>query len=314
MPTLNPVTIQFPPPAPRPRGLLVDTAVEIPADALSVGGTSRLGRGVQHVPWGQAPLRSGNADCNVDVILVQPPTGDAYSDPDNGVIDDANVEGSGGDYSKIDALQNYDATVEHPAFKLVDGLTCSALSQPFDNQYGDGLDQRVVERMDTFMSAALTRELITGYASVGPDFSDATPLSATTTVTDVATAVEAHLATTLQGGTGMVFLPPQLLHLACRADWVMVGPDGIQTKSGHKVVVDAGHTGADGPAAPGAGELWVFASGTVGYRVSDTHLLGDFRSQTTNIGTNIIERLAEAYAQLAFDPDTVAAVLTQAAI
>lgn len=302
-------TIQLSPPTPRSRGLLVDAALDLTAADTSSQGRDRLGLGVQHTPWGVTPLRTGNLDCSADVILVSPPTGAAF-DGAPAVID-GNVEGSSGVYGKSAALGDFDATAVHPAFKIVDGLVCSTLSFPDANSDTfTSMTGRLQRRMRTQSSAALTFELITGWASNGPSLtSEATTLTASAGMVKAAEEVEEHLAEVLHGNAGLVFIPPRLLHYAVDVGWARIEGGQLYTATGHRVVADAGHTGVEGPSAPGAGAHWIFASGDVAYRVSDTMLLGDYSHDTFDSTTNLRERLAEAYAQLAFDPATVGATL-----
>jgi hypothetical protein len=294
------VTIQLAPPAPRSRGLLVDVAMPLSTDQTSANGRDRLGQGVQHQPWGCAPLRTGNLDCTADYLI----NGDGPAVDGQGDVIDNNV-----DEFKDTALRNFDDVVIHPAFKVVDGLTCSTLWQP-DLSSGSftGITPRLMRRMRTLMSAALTGELVTGYASAGPSFlSDAQTLTDAANISEAAYRIEAHLADTLQGNAGTVFIPPALLHAAVEAGWVSISGNTILTATGHKVVADAGHVATQGPDSGGGGGLWIFAAGDIFYRVSDTMLLGE-GSETLDISTNMRERLAEAYAQLAFDPCPLAGV------
>jgi hypothetical protein len=292
-------TIQLPPPAPRARGLLVDVAVQLAEGDTSYQGHDRLGQGVQHTPWGCEPLRTGNLDCSADYLINgSGPALDAEGDLDPAAIDE----------DKTSAILSFDSVVTHPAFKVVDGLKCSTLSFPDANSESfTGMTGRVLRRMRTLMSAALMGELVSGWASSGPSLSsEAEVLTASTGISKAAERIEAHLAASLQGNAGVVYIPPSLLHLAVNIDWVRVEGGALHTVTGHKVVADAGHDGKRGPTDPANNVFWLFASADVCYRVSDTNLLGD-GSETLDLYVNVRERLAEAYAQLAFDPCAVAA-------
>lgn len=308
-------TIQLAPPTPRSRGLFVDAALDISLSDTTYQGKDRLGLGVQHTPWGTAPLRVGNLNCQADLLLVEPQTGAAFSDPDNFTVNDTNVEGASGNYGKGAALNNFDAVAVHPSFKLVDGLQCSVISFPdLNSDSFTSMSGRLQRRMRTYSSAAITYELVTGWASGGPSLtSEAVTLTASTSMAKAAEEIEEHLAGVLYGNTGLVFIPPRLLAAAVAADWVVVEGGQLWTVTGHRVVADAGHTGVEGPSAPGANQHWIFATGDVAYRVSDTKLLGDYSHETFNRSSDLRERIAEAYAQLAFDPATVGATLTTVA-
>ena len=300
-------TIQLPPPAPRSRGLLVDAAVSLSAEDTSYQGRDRLGQGVQHTPWGCAPLRTGNADCIADVLING--TGPAFDTQDPPEVIDGNVDGSAGDYDKLTALLDFDALSVHPAFKIVDGLQCSTISFPDANSSSfTSMTGRLQRRMRTLTSAALMGELVTGWASNGPSLiSESVLLSDVATVGAAASAIEDHLASTLLGNRGTVFIPPMMLHTAIDVGWVVIEGGQLYTATGHLVVSDAGHVATQGVDSGGGGGLWVYSAGDIAYRVSDTILLGE-GSETLVLASNIRQRLAEAYAQLAFDPCPMAAV------
>lgn len=307
-------TIQLAPPTPRSRGLLVDAALDLTVADTSSQGRDRLGLGVQHTPWGTAPLRVGNLNCQADLLLVNPQLGGAAtSDPF--AVNDAAVEGSAGNYGKGAALNSFDAVAIHPSFKLVDGLTCSVISFPDANSESfTSMSGRLQRRMRTYSSAAITYELVTGWASGGPSLtSEAVTLTPAANMGKAAEEIEEHLAGVLHGNAGLVFIPPRLLAAAIAADWVVIEGGQLYTVTGHRVVSDAGHTGVEGLSGPGANQHWIYASGDVAYRVSDAMLLGDYSHDTLNRASNLRERLAEAYAQLAFDPATVCATLTTVA-
>jgi hypothetical protein len=309
VPTLNPIVVQLPPPQRRSRGLLVDVAENMSA-VMTYNGRSRIGNGVIHTPWGCDPLLSGSAGpCDTDFLL----NGDG---PGYDAVWEYEQESAPGEQSanfdagKATAIHAYPSTVEQPAFKVVDGLTCSTMSQPDDNQYGASMSNRLRRRMSVLMSGMLTSELITGWASGGISLSsEATVLTAATSMAEAGLEIEEHLRDTLQGQAGTVFIPPQLLHYAVEAEWVYRDGNRFYTQTGHSVVADAGHTGALGPATPSGGEFWLYAAGDIGYGLTDTILLGEVSSDTLDTSTNMRERLAEAYAQLVFDPCPVGAVI-----
>jgi len=297
-------TIQLPPPQPRSRGLFVDAALPLSVDDTSYQGRDRLGQGVQHTPWGCGPLSTGPLDCTAGEVLLNG-SGPAYDTQDPPEVQRGNVT-----TDKSDALGDFDEVAVHPAFKVVDGLKCSTLSFPDANSSSyTSMTGRLQRRMRTLMSAALMAELATGWASNGPSLSsEADVLDPSYGMSEAGFEIEAALAGALGGNTGLVYIPPSLLHYAIEADWVGIEGGQLYTATGHRVVADAGHDGLSGPTVPNAGEFWVYASGDVSYRVSDTMLLGE-GSETLSLSTNIRERLAEAYAQLAFDPCPVVATL-----
>jgi len=278
----------------------VDSALRLPGADFTVDGTNRLGQGVEHNPWGCAPLKAGGLDCSADFLLND--DGPAYDSSGN--VISGNV-----DEGKGTALLDYDAVETHPAFKVVDGLQCGVISFPDDNTYGAAMTNRLRNRMRTQMSAMLMFELVSGWASNGPSLSQGTALGTVLSIDDAATVMEEHLAIEMHGNTGYVYIPPQLLHRAVNIDWVQIVNGRLETVTGHVVVSDAGHLGDAGPTAPSAGQFWMFTSGQVGYGLTDTMLLGEVSSDTWDSSTNVRQRLAEAYAQLVFDPCPTAAIL-----
>jgi len=298
-------TIQLPPAPARPRGLLVDVAYNLTTEDTSSGGRDRLGLGIQHQPWGCAPLLTGPVGCDTEVLLNG--QGPAYEE---GLRGDDNLITENVSVTKDAAILGFDELVTHPAFKVVDGLECSTLSFPDLNTASfTGMTSRLQRRMRMLMSAALMGEMVSGWASGGPSLaSEAVTLDPTSDMAEAGDVVEAHLAETLLNLQGVVYMPPALVHRAIDAGWVMVEGGQLRTATGHLVVADAGHTGELGPSVPGAGEFWIYASGVPAYRVSDTMLLGE-GSETLVLASNIRQRIAEAYAQLAFDPCPVGATL-----
>jgi hypothetical protein len=313
------VTIQLPPPAQRPWGLLVDVAHRIPAESLTYPGVnapasattgnarrgqSRLGLGVQHVPWGCAPLRRGNLDCSADYLINQ--SGPAVDE--EGDLITANI-----DDTKASALIGYDEVTVHPAFKVVDGLQCSTLSFPDDTSRNASMVNRLQNRMRRMISHDLANELVTGFASGGPSLSSEAqelfPLFGG--IHGAIATIEGHLGFALPASQGCVLVPPAILPALVDAGWVIVVGASLMTVTGHMVIADSGFYGGTGPGGvdSGLGEYWVYATSTIGWAVSDTRLLGDTTHDTLDVASNIRERLAEAYAQVAFEPCSVAAVL-----
>lgn len=299
-------TIQLDAPSPRPRGLLLDEATEISNAMLTYQGRSRLGLGVQQTPWGVDPLRTGNLDCSADYIIDNTgPGADGNGDEITG-----NTEAGG----KIAALLEGQSLVVHPAFKVVDGTTCSVMSFPDDTARNASMKDRLLSRMRTLMSATVAGELVNGWAATGPSFvSEAATLTASADIDAAAQEIEQHLADVLFGNQGFIHIPPRVLHQAMNIGWVRVEGSSLMTASGHVVIADAGYDGLEGPTTPAGGEVWIFASGAIEYKVSDTLLLGEGAgNETIDMGTNIRERLSEAYAQLAFDPTAMAGTILTA--
>lgn len=285
-------------PSRRPWGLLVDVATAIPAAALSQSGVNRIGMGVTWVPWGCDGLRRGDVSCDVGWLVQQdntPPeflgTEAGYGDVDDG---------------KQTAILPYEETVVQAPFKIVDGLACNSLSMDSDE-----MDGRLVRRMDVFMSSVLAAELQSGLASQGASLNDAAPIVPLFGGFDgVAAAIEQHLADTLHGAVGIVHIPPAVLHVAMEHGYVRVVDGMLRTSTGHAVSADAGLDPSAGPNPGGPGQFWLYATGPVGYHVTDTNLLGSLQDgQTFDYASNLLERIAEALGIVVFDPCSVAPIL-----
>lgn len=291
--------VTMPTPSPRPFGLLVGTATLLTGDdGFNVEGRDRLGLGVKYQPWGCAPLTAGNSDCDAQAVFNQ--GGNPYDSA-------GDLDGTYSSLTKADAVGSIPDEVIQPAFLVVDGLACSTLSFPDLNMLGVPLTNRLRARMRLLMSRMLTMELITGWASQGISLnSEATTLAASTSMDDVAQAIEGHLASVLLGQQGTVHIPPALLHQAMDIGWVHLIDGSLRTGTGHKVIADAGNLGDPDDPTESAPSTWtIFGSGEVYYRVGDTVQLWDIGDDTFNWETNIRERLVEARAQLLFDPCSV---------
>jgi hypothetical protein len=292
--------IQIPPLVRRNKALLLNAATPLSSAELSQNAVNRIGMGATFVPHGCEPIRRGNVDCDTDWLLGE---GAPIVNESTGAV--TNVE-----EGKSDAINPYpDVEVQRP-FKLVDALKCSSFSMDLAE-----MDARLLNRMAVQTSKMLTEELITGWASGGMSFVDsATVLTAPTffllneNVTAVAAILEQHLADTLHGAEGIVYVPPAFLASAIYAGWVHFHENEFMTATGHRVVADAGHSGLLGPTAPAPGEFWFYASGPVQYHVTDPMLLGDTLDQMFDREINLLERISEAMGIVVFDPCTVAAV------
>lgn len=287
--------VQAPPPRRRPWGLLVDVADRITDEELTQGRANRVGAGVTWTPWGCDALRRGNVDCDTDWLA-----GTDAPEYTDGEIDLETV-----DDTKDGAVRSYADTAVQAPFKLVDGLACSALSMDSVE-----LTNRIQTRMSVFTSSILARELMDGWASNGISLSsEATTLTQPYGGIDgVFAALEEHLADTLHGARGLVHIPPPVLHVAKEHGYVAYMDGALYTSTGHLVVSDAGTDGTIGPSSAGATEYWLYASGPVGYYLSDPFVLGgsDFE-----VAKNTLERFVEAMGLVVFDPCSVGAVLLE---
>jgi hypothetical protein len=292
--------IQIPPLVRRNKALLLNAATPLSSAELSQNAVNRIGMGATFVPHGCEPIRRGNVDCDTDWLLGEGAP----------VVSEGSGAVTGVEEGKTDAINPYpDVEVQRP-FKLVDALKCSSFSMDLAE-----MDARLLNRMAVQTSKMLTEELITGWASSGMSFNDSattlTPPSfpASSSVVDsVAYALEQHLADTLHGAEGIVFVPPAFLASCIEAGWVHFLDNEFMTATGHRVVADSGHSGLIGPAAVDPGEFWFFASGPVQYHVTDPMLLGDTLDQMFDREINLLERISEAMGIVVFDPCTVGAV------
>jgi hypothetical protein len=177
------------------------------------------------------------------------------------------------------------------------------------------MESRLSKRLDVYASAAFAVELMRG-TNGGPNSfktNETTVISNTALTLRLAfAAVETFLAQKLFGARGIVHITPATLALAA-ADRLVHYIDGEwQTASGHRVVADAGYTGANptGVAAAGASETFIYASGPVYYAISDTKPVGRRNQESTDMTRNVYQFFSERYGLLAFDSCSVGAVRT----
>lgn len=283
------VPIQLPAPVLRSGGLFMDVAVEIDTTR---DGYNRLGSGVVHVPWGCDPMYLGNAEiCTMSGELALSVTDGI----DTGASD---LE------PKSAAIRPYPDQVTHPPFKIVDGLTCGALSLP--DQDTPSIRERLDVRMTLQLSKMMMAELVAGNVSGGPSLtSEATALAAATGIPAAARNIETWLASVLHNGVGVVVLPVGLLTAAIDSGWV--NPVTMMTYSGHHVIVDAGFTGdPSDPMSATPGSYSIFGMGVPGHAYSDPKVLDVVSGRHgVDISDNVVRQLNEAYAQIAFDPCAV---------
>lgn len=273
----------------RSGGLFADVARPI---VTTSGGVNRLGLGVVHVPWGCDSVVGGPSEaCAVD----------SGGDP---IPDGVYIETSDGVelMTKDAAIVSFPEAVTHPAFKIVHGLECSALSFPNDTTPSSSIQNRLRGRMRLQLSKMLTAELVDGALSGGPNLADdSESLGSAADVADAAVLIESWLASVLHNAEGVVVLPVGLLPAAIKAKWVT--PD-FRTVSGHQVIADAGFTGdPTNPKSANPSTFSIFALGDIGWSASDASVM-DVAAGSSHVGItdDMVRAIAEAYAQIAFDP------------
>lgn len=280
------IDINLPAPGGMARGLLLDAANQIPADALIRNGTSRMPLGVTWVPWGTDMLDIDPSDCVVvynhtaaEPVLREPP-----------------------------------AILEQPAFLMWDALRCSTLS--VDDSW---LRERVVRNLQVYASAAVAGEFATGTASGGlavsgnatytPNIINATAQSIRISMYQL----ERHLANVLHGAAGMIHVSPGLLGLLVADDLATWDGRVFRTATGHVVVGDPGWTGQYTPfgssAASGAQE-WMYATAPIWFAISainTTEVLTD-DPVDTDLLRNVHEPIAKRFGLVTWDPSATGAI------
>ncbi|WP_373067559.1 hypothetical protein [Gemmatimonas sp.] len=208
------------------------------------------------------------------------------------------------------AIRDYPDSVIHPAFKVVDGLRCSALSLP--NAEGDGvatLEDRLQARMRVQLSKMAIAELVSGEVSGGPSLVLGTALPASASIARAAINVESWLASVLHNGLGVVVIPIGLIPAAVEAGWVNLST--MTTATGHSVIADAGFTGDPSNPTDGTPSAFtVFGLAMPAYASANPVFL-EVASGTShvNITNNDVSQIVETYMQVAFDPCTVGKTL-----
>jgi hypothetical protein len=266
---------------PLPRGRLLDVISEIPLDSFDTGGNDlRWIYGLKWQPWPCTSLDHLDSDCN----------------PAN-----------------MGSPKECTAAVEQFAFQLVDSLKASALEMNYNE-----IDAYLAARIPTTTSAGFASELISATGSGGLSLA-----SEATAPTDVAfgaaakrmsqalAALEGELAERLEGGRGMLHIPPTMLAEAISEGEFQLVNGQWETASGHLVVSDAGYVNAAPPAGQAASSIttdWMYASGPVYYRYSTPEFLGE-GFESVDFTRDRITRWLTSYGILVFDPCPVTAVL-----
>lgn len=204
------------------------------------------------------------------------------------------------------------------AFYVTANHTCSNLSV---DDVANWLQGRIDDVWDPWFSEQLAAELeVGGFASdVATSESDPTPVDSPTLANsatvisavpgDVAVAiaaVERGLADRLHGARGLVHLPVEVLALA--GDAVQFRDGQWETRSGHRVVADAGYVGAaPSDESESSGVRWIYGSGPIGYTVGPLDDLPPQVDTRRNQGT----ARSVAHAIFAFEPCTVVAAAAE---
>lgn len=281
--------IDLPGPRKRTRGLLLDAARELPADALTVSNVNRLTAGVTWLPWGEIVLTTAEANCLVEW--------------------EGNEKG----------VRELPTVMYQPAFLIYDALTCGTLSGMLDELW-----ERLAVNFDVGVSAAFARQLefaaegglgLEGASNYGGDATaDYVPAvgGAATSLRVALNSLENYLASELLNGVGMIHMTPGLLTLAAADDLIEWDGSVYRTATGHVVVGDAGHTGLSTPDTGVIGTTaapWIYATGDVWYA-----MIGQPRRMDAESGEGyqLLRRnqdrpLAELYGVILFDPNILAA-------
>lgn len=278
-------------PQARTRATLLSVAQPIPDSQLVRGGTNRMAAGATWLPWPDIIVNRDNNDCETV-------------------------------YAKDE--RDLPALAVQPSFLLWDRLQCSTA--------GLGLDMLVdmtAQGLDEFVSAQFGLELEDAAGSGGIGLiGNATYTPAVTSGTAIPLRLalahlEAYLA--LQAGAGkpglrgVIHLTPGLLGMAV-ADMYVEWRDGsYQTASGHRVIGDAGHTGAPAPhgqSAAGTDEAWIYATGDIMYatmRMDGVTTVDQDDGGVVYVARNKNRPLIERVGLIVFDPNVLGAALVDIA-
>lgn len=279
--------VDFPGPRPRTRGLLLDAAREIPAEALTAAGVNRLPTGVIWMPWGAITLTTEEVGCAVE-------------------------------YAK--AARELPRNMYQPAFLIYDALTCGTLSgiieelwQRLGHNFALGLSAAFATQLETAAKGGLGLQGALNYGGdAAADYQPSGFGSAATTLRLALYSLEQYLAATILNGLGMIHVTPGLLTLGAADDlWTWDG-SVYRTATGHVVVGDAGHTGTSTPVGGAAGSAaapWIYATGDVWFATLGVPKLMDAETGEgyTLLRKNVDRPIVEVKGLLAFDPNVLAA-------
>jgi hypothetical protein len=243
-------------------------------DRLPGGGDAarRWAFGLTWMPWQCGRLQTRSIDCSI-------------TDLDTDDIDD------------------WPEIREQPAFSLWDAIMCSTMGMPVDY-----LTNRLENHMDTLLSAAFARELISGDASGGHSLvDDAVTLGAYANPRDALAVVIDGLEVQLQGAQGLIHMTPGTLsqvvgHLTrSGSSW--------ETANGHKVVADAGYIDDDEPDEVSAATI--YGTGPVYYEADSFDYIGDANGpESIDFVHNLRTIFGQRFGILVWDPCPVVSATT----
>lgn len=263
--------IEAPPIRRRPWGLLVQELADLKLDD-----TVRWRAGVTFTPWGCDGPNTASLQFCID-------------DDDSPF----NADSDSGDCPIFEAFHVY--------------ATDSGSALDFDSTVLEG---RVETRFGVQVSKGITEHLITG----GDDTVSPTLASSATVLTAedgveadfVLSLLEQHLANTLHGGQGIVWVSPA--GLAEIKEYLEREDGHWWTASGHLVVADAGHSDQppDGETSD-ANEGWAYATGLVSWALGEPKFRNPSGPEALDRARNIIHARRIAEAVVAFVPCAVGA-------
>jgi hypothetical protein len=260
--------------------MLVHVARDLDAGLFAEGGGDRTGLGAEWLPWGDITILGDDITCETT-------------------------------YDKNP--RELPAVVDQPAFMMFDSLICSTLGISLS-----ALASRLRTNIDDFISAFLTRELITAALSGGIGLQGNVtyaPLITTSTAVSLPIALgnlQTSLNTVQPGARFTIHLTPGLLDTAAGLGLVHEVGNHHETATGHIVIGDPGQLGTDTPqggSAIAAGQAWIYASGDIYYRTTAatgvTELAED--GGAVYVPQNKNRPLIERKGLLLFDPNVLAA-------
>jgi len=218
----------------------------------------------------------------------------------------------------LGAVQTCAAWKSQTPFQIIDGFNASTLDYTA-GEVGD----RLIAMYNREISAAFARELLSGNGSSDRSLSNEAvapaelAFGAAVPLKRALSALESHLALTLQGVVGYLHVPPGLLAEAVLTYGLRLVDGHWETPAGNIVISDAGYAEPPNPGggAVADGEDWIYSSGPIFYESTAPVNLTAFEggtggaNDTTPWNRNRFTEWLVGYGILVFDDCGVSAAL-----
>lgn len=160
----------------------------------------------------------------------------------------------------VEAASGTDKTI-NDGFPLVEGDAFTVYNLVRCRPVGV-TPERLRERATTGLRLGEGRAIEEAFAAFFADATDVTPGGTAVDIVDGLAVLE-EIAASLYGGAPTIHVPRGIGTRLSARSAIQRGSRTLETTQGSLVASGGGYTDPDGPSDPGAGNTWIFASGTV---------------------------------------------------